>query len=236
VQPGKSITVPPGSQISVLPEARMTIPGGTSDIAVYDGGALRISLQGSAGGQLVIPPGDRVAPARRIRFQVPRRPRAGATAGPGSRASAGAAAGQAISFPVRVAAQGGFKITVTGTADVKLPAAAKISAPQRKRGRPLKAPRELQTPQSSGVMVASLGLVLAAAVVTAFGTGAELGIAGVLAVHLSAASHGWHLGLLLAVVAVGIIMLTYSVSAVSSLVNPVPGSSTSAAPGTSFTL
>jgi hypothetical protein len=91
-------------------------------------------------------------------------------------------------------------------------------------------------PQPGNVIVASLGTVLAAAIVTMFGIGAELGIVGTLAFGLSGASSGWRLIMLVATGLVAVLMLIYAVTATGALANPVPGSSTSATPGTSFTL
>jgi len=84
--------------------------------------------------------------------------------------------------------------------------------------------------------VASLGTVLAAALMTMFGIGAELGIAGTLAFGLSGASGGWRWTMLAAIGLVAVLMLIYAVTAIGALANPEPGSSTSSAPGTSFTL
>jgi hypothetical protein len=227
VQAGKAIAVPPGGDISVLPGASLAIPGTTADIAVHPGGTLTVSRMDGDQGELVIPDGD----------LVPRGPR---TRPPGRRRllcrhAGRSAPGPAIAFPARISAPGGAKITVVGTADVTLPRKAEISAPQRANIR-LGADREIQVPQSSNVIVASLGTVLATAVVTMFGIGAELGIVGTLAFGLSGASSGWRLIMLVATGLVAILMLLYAVTATGALANPVPGSSTSAAPGTSFTL
>ena len=219
VQAGKTIAIPPGGDISVLPGASLAIPGTTADIAVHPGGTLSVGRIDGNPGELVIPEGDRVQPGRRGLL--------------GGRAAPHAAA--AITFPARIAAPGGARITVVGTAGVTLPRRAEITAPQRECTR-LRADRELVVPQSGNVIVASLGTVLAAAVMTMFGIGAELGIAGTLAFGLSGASGGWRWTMLAAIGLVAILMLVYAVTAIGALANPEPGSSTSATPGTSFTL
>jgi hypothetical protein len=223
VQAGKPISVPPGGDISVLPGACLAIPG-TSDIAVHAGGALSVGRIDGTPGELVIPEDDRVAQP-----EPPRRRLLGGRAAPPH------AAVPAITFPARITTPGGARITVVGTADVTLPRAAEVTAPQRECTR-LRTERELVVPQSSEVIVASLGTVLAAAVMTMFGIGAELGIAGTLAFGLSGASGGWRWTMLAAIGLVAVLMLIYAVTAIGALANPEPGSSTSSAPGTSFTL
>jgi hypothetical protein len=219
VRAGRTIAIPPGGDIGVLPGASLAIPGTTADIAVHPGGTLSVGRIDGNPGELVIPEGDRVQPGRRGLL--------------GGRAAPHAAA--VITLPAWIAASGGARITVVGTADVTLPRRAEITAPRRERTR-LRADRELVVPRSGDVIVASLGTVLAAAVMTMFGIGAELGMAGTLAFGLSEASGGWRWTMLAAIGLVAVLMLVYAVTAIGALANPEPGSSTSAAPGTSFTL
>jgi hypothetical protein len=227
VQAGRAIAVPPGGDIGVLPGATLAIGADTADIAVHAGGILTVSRDDGDPGELIIPEGDQVRRARRPGL-ARRRPLI-------RRRSRPVAHPPAITFPARITTPGGARISVAGTADVTLPRRAEITAPQR-QSTTLRADRELVVPQPSNVLAASLGTVLAAAVVTMFGIGAELGIAGTLAFGLSGASGGWRWIMLIAIALVAVLMLVYAVTATGTLANPEPGSSTSSAPGTSFTL
>ena len=84
-------------------------------------------------------------------------------------------------------------------------------------------------------MVANMRLVIASALMTIFGIGIQVGIAGVLAGYSDASPAGRWLALLL-VVAVAVFTLNYSTMAIRTLADPQPGSSLSAVSGTSFTL
>ena len=93
-------------------------------------------------------------------------------------------------LPLRASLAGGAKITVTGTADVNLPEGAVITGPRRKDSRPARADRWLLVPQGTTVIVGSLGIMVAANILTMFGIGAEVGIALVLASLSEAAGAG----------------------------------------------
>jgi Na+-transporting methylmalonyl-CoA/oxaloacetate decarboxylase gamma subunit len=227
VLPGRAIAIPPGGDIGVLSGATLAIGGGTADIAVHAGGILTVSRGDGDPGELIIPDGDRVRRAPRPMLSR-RRLLTGRRGGPGAHIPA-------ITFPARITTPGGARISVVGTAGVALPRRAQITAPQR-QSTTLRAGRELVVPRSSNVLAASLGTVLAAAVVTVFGIGAELGIVGTLAFGLSEASSGWRWAMLTGIGLVAVVMLVYAVTATGALANPEPGSSTSSAPGTSFTL
>jgi hypothetical protein len=122
-----------------------------------------------------------------------------------------------------------------GTADVMLPRGTVVTTPRRPAA-PLLRDRYLQTPQSSNVLVGTLGVVLAAAAVTMFGIGMEVGLACVLTYGLSAASLFWRSWMLAGSLLVGVFVLWYAVSAVRALADPRPGSAMSSTGGTSFTL
>jgi len=139
-----------------------------------------------------------------------------------------------ISFPAHMVATGGAKITVTGTADIKVPRNAVISEP-RQRDHPLPKDRWLLAPQGTNVIVANLGLIVIANIVTLFGIGAELGIACVLT-SLSEATGPGRVGIYGVLAAFALLVLVYAKTATRALANPQPGSSTSAQAGTSFTL
>jgi hypothetical protein len=223
VKVGETIQVPPGTCIHVLAGSVMTVPG-TSDITVDPGGTLLITRNennennennGSNGSNrsLVIP-SDAVAPL------------------PGAK-SAGDAT---LSYPVRIAVPAGAKITVTGIADIMLPRGTQSTVPYH-RNRPLSAPHSLQVPPGSGVVITgNLAMVLVAAVITMFGIGAELGIIGVLAYDLSEATLTWRCWMLVAVALAAVLLVGYAASAIRATADPRPGSSLSAAQGTSFTL
>jgi len=136
--------------------------------------------------------------------------------------------------PVLVHAAGGVKVTVTGAADVTLGAGAVISAPRR-ADYPLPKTRQLLAPQGTNLIVANLRMILAVNVLTMFGIGAELGIAGVLAAFSVANpfGKGW---LFAALGVVAVFAIWYAATAVRTLADPQPGSSISAQAGTSFTL
>ncbi len=210
----KAIAIPPGSRIRVRSDARafMTLPGTTSDIAVYPGSELRIDRSPGnvpGPGELPIPRSDLLHAPRNDPH---------------------------ISYPATITAPGGAKITLVGVADITLPRGTDIVTPNGQPIASLQMERELQEPQGSNTLIASLRIILIAAVVTMFGMGAELGIAGVLAYGLSDATQSWRLAMLGGVVLVGMLVLWYSATAISALAGPQPGSSLSAAPGTSFTL
>ena len=145
-----------------------------------------------------------------------------------------------ITYPATVSAPDGAKISVVGVADVRLPQDTTIraatTAPRSQDPYHLPAARVLPVPPGPGMIVANMKIILIAAVVTTFGTGAEFGIAGVLSYGLSEATQGWRLAMLGATVLVAVFVLWYSVTAIGALADPQPGSSLSAESGTSYTL
>ena len=130
-----------------------------------------------------------------------------------------------LTQPILIDATGGAKITVTGAADMSLPQGAVISAPRRP-DYPLPRPRRLLAPQGTNVIVASLGIILGVNILTMFGIGAELGIAGVLAAFSRASVPG--LGFITAALAVvAIVVILYAGTATRAMADPQPGSSIS---------
>jgi hypothetical protein len=139
-----------------------------------------------------------------------------------------------LTQPLLIDASGGAKITVTGAADVSLPQGAVISAPRRP-DYTLPRPRQFLAPQGTNLIVASLGIILSVNILTMFGIGAELGIAGVLAAFSPA--NASDLGFITAALAViAIVVILYAGTATRAMADPQPGSSISSQAGTSFTL
>ena len=209
VKKGHTVHVPPQSRISIRAGAVMTIPG-TGDITVGAASTLVVD-DGEAGGGLAIPSDDVDATGH------------------------GPAADSAVSYPARIEAAAGAKITVAGVADITLPAGTKSRATYRAEAE-LSTERSLQIPPGSNVLFGNLRMILGAAVLTMFGIGAEIGIAGVLAFGLSEASQPWRWGMLGVTGLVGLLTIAYAVTAVRAIADPRPGSSISATSGTSFTL
>jgi hypothetical protein len=142
----------------------------------------------------------------------------------------------ASSPPFSLDRANGAKITVTGTGAVYLPQGSVVTGPRRRDGLPSRAGRWLLVPQGSTVIVGTMGVIVAANVLTMFGIGAELGIAFVLA-GFSDAGSGWSGGGIYAgLAALAVVVLCYAVSATRAMANPQPGSALSAQAGTSFTL
>ena len=110
-----------------------------------------------------------------------------------------------------------------------------IKTPHRPAGT-LMRDRHLQTPQGSNLLVGTLGMLLAAAAVTMFGIGMEVGLACVLSYGLSAATLFWRSLMLTGSILIGIFVLFYAVAAICALADPRPGSALSSTGGTSFTL
>jgi hypothetical protein len=140
----------------------------------------------------------------------------------------------ALSYPVRINADGGAKITVTGAADMTFPEGAVISAPWRKTYR-LPKERKLLAPLGSELIVANMKIMLITNCVTMLGLGAELGLGGVLA-YFSEAPLTGRVIVMCAVAVVAVLILGYATSATRAMADPQPGSSLSALAGTSFTL
>ena len=237
VQFGKGIQVPPGSRMTVTPadmgtQASLVIPN-TTDLAVSAASTLRIS---GGSGALVLAEGD-LLPADQA---APGSPPAGAAhhhpAGKPAASADAAKAARVVRYPVDISTENGAKISVVGTADVTLPRGTVITTPGRPAARPLPRDVHLQAPQGGSTLVGTVAIVLAAAVVTMFGIGMEVGLACVLTFGLSAASQFWRWMMLAGSILIGLFVLWYAVAAVQALADPRPGSALSATGGTSFTL
>ena len=132
-------------------------------------------------------------------------------------------------------APGGAKLTVNGTANVVLPTDTNVTAPRRAEYR-LEAGRHVLVPQGSNTMVANMRLVIVSALMTIFGIGVQVGIAGRAPLRLLRCQPDRPLARAALVVVVAVFTLFYSTTAIRTLADPQPGSSLSAVSGTSFTL
>lgn len=235
VKDGTAIQVPPGGTIRILAGNLIALPGG-SDLLVEGESALDVDGQDAA---LSVAAAN-VAPPPKPPPPEPEAPpdlRARILAWAG-RADDGAKPDPAdvpLPCPVFLAAPSGAKITVIGTADVELPTGLAMTAPRR-RAYALGKPLHLTVPMPANTLGAPMRLVILAALMTAFGAGAQLGIAGLLLYDFSDAST---LGRRIALGLIGLIgafVLYYATTAIRALADPQPGSSMSAVPGTSFTL
>ncbi len=209
----------------------MAFPG-TGDIGVRPG---NIVLINAPVGTWTIQASDQLSPpARGGQQPAPPPPPAPAPWWWPPAPSPTAPADVTISYPARIEAPGGVKVTAVGTADVTFPEGTVIAAPRRGIYK-LKRPRRLLTPQGSNVLVANMGMLVIANILTMFGIGAEIGVAFVLA-HFSEATQpglGFIFG---AIAAVALLVFVYARTAVRTMADPQPGSSISSQAGTSFTL
>ena len=177
LQAGHSVQVPPGTNMAVRAGAIM-LPGG-SDVFTQGDTVIEISAAGDGrrtapagqGGALVIGSADLAPPPHGQQ-----------------------AADATLPLPVRVTVPGGAKITVNGVAQVTLPPQTSVSSPHWETFPLTGERRHLRLPQGANSLAGTLGMVILAALVTAFGIGAELGLAGVLVAGVSAAARpaaGW---------------------------------------------
>ena len=227
VKPAAAIYVPPGADISVSDATLAFCSGsdvliqGSASLAFWHGDHRSYGLAGDStagyqiGGADEAPAHERVVRHGlcRRRVPVPRR------------------------TVQLMTVETGATITVSGVAQVSLPAGAQVIAPRRKSPILLSPRRrEFRWPQTANSLVGTVWMMIATALVTAFGIGAELGIAWELGTRLSdatGASRAWTGGI---IIGLAVCALTYSVTAIRTTADPQPGSSMSATPGTSFTL
>lgn len=141
---------------------------------------------------------------------------------------------QVLESPVYGIWSAGAKITVAGTAEVILPAQMALTAPRRDDF-VLTEIRHVIVPQAGVSLVADMWLVVVAALITMFGVGAQVGVAGTLALLSDAATAGqW---IMLAIIALAACFTVYyGATAIRALADPQPGSSLSGTSGSSFTL
>ncbi len=212
VKDGGKIQVPPQSiiRISTYPGDILALPGG-SDLLVADECCFEIT---SYAGVLVVA-SDELAP----------QPTSGTTPDKQGQTKAPGGNGQPdanLEFPVRGIGPAGGKITVTGTAHITFPARMALTTPRRDDFT-FRDDRRITIPQASGTLLASMWLVIMAALITMFGVGAEIGVAGTLAV-LSDAATAWQWIIVGLITAIAAFTMYYAVTAVRALASPQPGS------------
>jgi hypothetical protein len=219
VKAGSTIPVPPGSVITFKSDAVIALPIGAA-VAICPGAILTIDT----GTQIA--PGD-LAP--------PQASQSGGHQGIGHWRSHSPEPDPQITAGDLILVTEGATATLTGAADIFFPHQTTITAPGA-RGMGLKPNTTLTVPSSANVMVAGMGSVLTAAVLTTFGIGAEIGLVAVLAAHYSAAGQAGQVAAVVIAAAVAAGLVLYGATAIRSLANPTPGTSLNSAAGTSFTL
>jgi hypothetical protein len=237
---GAVLTTPGGAIMGPGPD-----PGKWSTL-LKDGGKIQVPLQSVIkihvypGGVVALPGGSDVVVTGESYFEITScasvLPVAGDEQGPGLQSGAGkdGPPDANLEFPVYGTGPAGGKITVTGTAEIRFPAQMALTTPRRDDFI-FKNERHVTIPQASGTLIGNMWLVIGAALMTMFGVGAEIGIAGTLA-FLSDATTIWQWVVVVFLGAVAAFTVSYGATAIRSLADPQPGSSLSGTPGTSFTL
>jgi len=234
---GAALSVPPGATITVSPSRPevasqiLALPGG-SDIAVSADQNVTISPWATMAAADVTMQTAAPAPPspqhswRFWRHQPPAPP---------------APSGYRLCLKQPITLPGGAKISVLGRAKFTLPAGTLIAAPGWQpdilaRRSCLKITTVFSLPHTSQVIASKMWTMLAAACLTLFGTGAGLGILGVLSYSLSSADLTVRILCVAAAAVAAVVVLVYSVVAIMALADPRPGDALNATSGTSFTL
>jgi hypothetical protein len=209
LRPGSKVQVPAGSKVTVLAR-RVALPCG-SDITVRGASVLRVGRPDPGVAMFTIPGSDVTSPHD----------------DPSEDGN--------LSYPVWITPAAGAKITANGVADVTVPAGLRVSAPYRK-GFELSARRtHFRLPQGADSLAGTVVMVIAAALVTMFGIGMQIGIAATL-VGLSQADGTGRVLMWLLLLIGTVFTLHYSVTSIGTLADPEPGSTLSATTRSSFTL
>jgi hypothetical protein len=216
LRPGAKLAVPPDAVIRVaalgdVTRKALAVVPGTNDIEVFDGQQVTISPSVIIAAKDVVR-GTAMPPS----WQKPGQP----------------------SFRLgpryRLTGQGGARIFFIGQARLRLPAGAVISAPVEETPAgevTLKIATPFVLPRTREVVASRMWPLLAASLLTLFGTGAELGILGVLACWLSSAGPGVRWASAAMIGAMAFVALYYSVVSVRALADPAPGDALNAAGG-----
>jgi hypothetical protein len=242
---GAKLNVPSGATITVSPSSAaapiLALPG-ASDITVFADQRIRVSPWATvAEGDIAI---AHPAPAE----PVPARPEPpdwdllGALRdllGPAPAPVKPAAYRLGRNLPIRLPS--GAKVSVVGRASLALPAGTIVTAPGIDPGKParrssLKTATVFPVPHLSEVVASQMSWMLLASCITLFGTGAELGILGVLAFSLSSAGFAVRLLCVLAVALAAAVVLVYGVVSIRALADPKPGDALTTTGSTSFIL
>jgi hypothetical protein len=224
---GATIDVPAGVLITVAPPADavvgwrnvLTLPG-TTDIVMAPGQRFTVSAEITLAGSAVAS-APKPSLARRLRAR---------------RVPPSLRAGDWCMVPE------GAKISFLGRATLTLPAGACIEAPVADPDRPstrsvLRYQRGWALPRVGEVVAADMRSMLAAAFVTVFGIGAEIGLVGwSLGYGLAAAPLWARVGSLVISALAGLLVLGYGVAQIRALADPREGSALSGAGDSSFTL
>jgi hypothetical protein len=220
INAGGTLSVPPGSKITVRSAAVMALPSGTT-VAINPGATLTMDTATQIASSNLAPPHAAPAAGHQTLWEWANRVAAVADAN--------------ITPGDLITVTEGAVATVTGAADIYLPRAATMRAPGS-RGMALKPDTTLTVPSGPNVMAAGMGSVLSAAALTTFGVGVEIGLIAVLAAHYSPAGHAGRVVAVVisAVVAAGLIL--YGATSIRSLAAPTSGTSLSSGAATSFTL
>lgn len=136
---------------------------------------------------------------------------------------------------------GGAKISVVGRASLQLPAGTTVAVPgaiphDPPRRSSLKATTTFPLPHAGQVIASQMWSFLAASFLTLFGTGAELGLLGVLTWSLASAELLVRVVCLVLIVVSAVVVFFYSVTSIRALADPAPGDALNATSGTSFIL
>lgn len=209
LQPNRKVEVPAGSEVSVMAR-KVALPGGC-DITVRGASVLRV---------------DRLDPGVAM-FTIPGSDMTGPHGDPGDDRN--------LPYPVWITPAAGAKVTASGVANVTVPAGLLVTAPYRKGYRLDASRTHFRLPQGADSLAGTVAMVIAAALVTMFGIGMQIGIAATL-VGLSQADVAGRVILWLLLLVGTAFTLHYSVTAIGTLADPEPGSTLSATTGSSFTL
>ncbi|HEY6310776.1 MAG TPA: hypothetical protein VIY52_08205 [Streptosporangiaceae bacterium] len=226
---GATLSIPAGGTITVMPDQGAASPllalPGTSDIAVFAGQQIQISPWATmAAGDVTV-----AGPARAARPPS-------ASDGPASKRP-----GYWLSQNHPITVPGGAKISFLGRATLTLPAGTRIAAPGANPRKParhssLKATTTFPLPHSTQVIASQMWALLLASFLTLFGTGAELGILGVLTWSLAAAESLVRAVCVALIALSAVVVFFYSVISIRALADPAPGDALNATAGTSFML
>jgi hypothetical protein len=207
IKPGGTISVPPGSRITVSRAATMAMLSGAA-VAISPGATLTIDTATLISSSDLAPPQASPAGGHQSIVDWPAR-----AAVP----DALMMAGDLISVTE------GAVATATGTAGIWL-GAATIVGPGG-GGMALKPGTAITLPPAPHVM--GIGSVLLAAALTIFGIGTEIGLLVVLAAHYSPAGHAGRVAAVVISAAVAAGLVIYGATSIRSLAEPSSGARTS---------